>query len=66
MRPVAIFRFSPSEGPAHFSEWLDREGIPWQLIAIDEGAAVPADPNAFAGIGMMGGPMSVNDPLPWV
>jgi len=66
MRPVAIFRFSPSEGPAHFSEWLDREDIPWQVIAIDEGAAIPADPNAFAGIGMMGGPMSVNDPLPWV
>lgn len=66
MRPVAIFRFSPSEGPAHFSEWLDRVGIPWQLIAIDEGAAIPADPNAFAGIGMMGGPMNVNDPLPWV
>jgi GMP synthase-like glutamine amidotransferase len=27
---------------------------------------VPANVNEFAGIGMMGGPMSVNDTLPWV
>ena len=26
---------------------------------------MPADPRAFAGIGMMGGPMSVNDGLAW-
>jgi len=66
MRPVAIFRFSPTEGPAYFADWLDARGLPWQLVALDAGAAVPADPRAFAGIGMMGGPMSVNDGLPWV
>ena len=65
MRPVAIFRFSPIKGPGHFADWLDARGIGWRLIALDEGAAVPADPRAFAGIGMMGGPMSVNDGLPW-
>jgi GMP synthase-like glutamine amidotransferase len=65
MRPVAIFRFSPTEGPAYLADWLDARGIAWQLIALDEGAAVPEDPRAFAGIGMMGGPMSANDPLPW-
>lgn len=66
MRPVAIFRFSPTEGPAYFADWLDARGLPWQLFALDAGVAVPADPRAFAGIGMMGGPMSVNDGLPWV
>ncbi len=65
MLPIAIFRFSPSEGPAHFAEWLDARGFPWQLIALDEGARVPSDARSFAGIGMMGGPMSVNDELPW-
>ena len=65
MKPVAIFRFSPTEGPGHFGEWLDARGIPWKLIALDRGDAVPADPRAFAGIGMMGGPMSANDDLPW-
>ena len=66
MRPIAVFRFSPTEGPAHFAEWLDAQSLPWQLIAIDEGDAVPNDATKFAGIGMMGGPMSAIDPLPWV
>ena len=66
MRPIAIFRFSKTEGPAHFAEWLDRESLPWQLIAVDEGAAIPADARAFSGIGMMGGPMSVTEALAWI
>jgi GMP synthase-like glutamine amidotransferase len=66
MGPIAVFRFSPTEGPAHFAEWLDAQRLPWQLVAIDRGDAVPDDPRAFAGIGMMGGPMSVNDALPWI
>ncbi len=66
MRDVAILRFSPTEGPAYFADWLDARGIAWRLVPIDEGAAVPADPRAFAGIAMMGGPMSVNDALPWI
>ena len=66
MRPVAIFRFSPTEGPAHFAEWLDRESIRWELVAIDRGDALPTDPRAFAGIGLMGGPMSVTESLPWI
>jgi GMP synthase-like glutamine amidotransferase len=66
MRAVAILRFSRTEGPAFFADWLDARGIPWQLVALDENATVPIDPKAYAGIGMMGGPMSVNDALPWV
>lgn len=66
MQPIAIFRFSESEGPAHFAEWLDRASLPWRLIAVDKGEPVPEDPRAFAGIGMMGGPMSVNDALAWI
>src|SRR5260370_42094691 len=65
MRPVAIFRFSPTEGPGHFAEWLDARGGRYCLIALDQGESVPADPRAFSGIGMMGGPMSANDQLPW-
>ena len=66
MQPIAIFRFSESEGPAHFAEWLDRASLPWRLIAVDKGEPVPEDPRAFAGIGMLGGPMSVNDALAWI
>jgi GMP synthase-like glutamine amidotransferase len=66
MAPIAIFRFSRTEGPAYFAEWLDARKLAWQLVALDAGASVPVDPRAFAGIGMMGGPMSVNDALPWI
>jgi GMP synthase-like glutamine amidotransferase len=65
MRPVAIFRFSPTEGPGRLGEWLDAQSVPRRLIALDVGDKVPADPKAFSGIALMGGPMSANDPLPW-
>jgi GMP synthase-like glutamine amidotransferase len=65
MRDVAILRFFPTEGPGYFADWLDARGMAWRLVPLDEGAAVPADPGAFAGIALMGGPMGVNDALPW-
>lgn len=65
MRPVAIFRFSPTEGPGHFGEWLERQRVAHRIIALDQGEPVPDKVSDFAGIGMMGGPMSANDPLPW-
>lgn len=66
MKPVAIFRHAPTEGAAYFATYLDAHSIPWRLIKIDAGAAVPANPNDFSGLAFMGGPMSVNDDLPWI
>jgi len=66
MKPIAIFRHAPQEGPGYLAEFLDEQKIPWQLIAIDAGAAVPSGVDAFAGLVFMGGPMSVNDDLPWI
>ena len=66
MKPVAIFRHSPGEGPGYFATFLDAHGLAHDLICIDQGAAVPTLPTAYAGLCFMGGPMSVNDPLPWV
>ena len=66
MKPVAIFRHAPTEGPGYFATVLDRHHIPWQVIKVDAGEAVPADPRAFSGLAFMGGPMSVNDDLPWI
>jgi GMP synthase-like glutamine amidotransferase len=66
MKPVAIFRSARSEGPAYFASYLERRGIAWQLVALDEGAPVPRDPRHFSGLVFMGGAMSVNDDLPWI
>ena len=66
MSPVAIFRHAPTEGAGYFATYLDRRAIPWRLLKIDAGEAVPTDPREFAGLAFMGGPMSVNDDLPWI
>jgi GMP synthase-like glutamine amidotransferase len=66
MKPVAIFRTARSEGPAYFATYLERRSIPTQLVALDEQAPVPRDARAFSGLNFMGGPMSVNDALPWI
>ena len=65
MKPVAVFRFSDTEGPGHFATFLDANRLPWKLVKLDEGEAVPATSEAFAGLAFMGGPMSANDELPW-
>jgi GMP synthase-like glutamine amidotransferase len=66
MKPVAVFRHSPTEGPGYFATYLESRAVPWQLIAVDRGDAVPSDPRLFSGLAFMGGPMSVNDDLPWI
>lgn len=66
MKPVAIFRSSPIEGPGYLSEFLEGQGIPWQLIQIDSGDEIPSSIRPFSGLVFMGGPMSVNDDLPWI
>ena len=66
VKPVAIFRYARVDEPGHFATFLSRRGIPWHLYTLDTGAEVPTSGDAYSGIGMMGGPMSVNDNLPWV
>ena len=66
MKPVAIFRHTASEGPGYFATYLDRHRVPWRVVKVDEGEEVPASPRDFSGLTFMGGPMSVNDELPWI
>jgi GMP synthase-like glutamine amidotransferase len=66
MKPVAIFRHFPAEGPGYFATFLDSHSIPWQLVRIDANETIPSNPNRFSGLVFMGGPMSVNDDFPWI
>ncbi len=65
VRSVAVFRYSDTEGPGHFATFLDARRVPWRLVKLDEGEAVPSSSEPFAGLGFMGGPMSANDDLAW-
>ena len=66
MKPVAIFRSARTEGPGYFASYLERRSIAWKLVALDQGETVPRDARRFSGLVFMGGPMSVNDDLPWI
>jgi GMP synthase-like glutamine amidotransferase len=63
--PVAVFRYSDTEGPGHFATFLDANRVAWKLVKLDEGEPVPQSSEGFAGLAFMGGPMSANDELPW-
>jgi GMP synthase-like glutamine amidotransferase len=66
MKPVTIFRHVGAEGPGYLETILQRQRIPYQLIAIDQNQAVPDRVSDSSGLVFMGGSMSVNDPLPWI
>ena len=65
MKPVAVFRFSDTEGPGHFAIFLDANRVPWKLVKLDAGEGVPASSEDYSGLAFMGGTMSANDELPW-
>jgi GMP synthase-like glutamine amidotransferase len=66
MKPIAIFRHTGTEEPGYFATFLDRHAIPWTLIGIDAGDPVPDSVAPYSGLCLMGGTVSVNDPLPWI
>lgn len=66
MPPIAVFQHAADVAPGYFVEWLQASGLPLRILHPYLGEAVPDDPRAFSGLCFMGGPMSVNDPLPWL
>jgi len=66
MHPVAVFTHITSEGPGYLADFFSHAGIPWQHVPVDEGTSVPRSPSPFSGLVFMGGPMSVNDDIPWI
>ncbi len=66
IKPIVIFRHAETEGPGYLATFLDEQRIPWQLVKIDQGEALPSSISAYSGMVLMGGPMSVNDELPWI
>ncbi len=66
MKPVRIFRHIACEGPGYLGQVLTRHEIPFDMICIDRGTAVPQTLEDVSGLVFMGGPMSVNDDLPWI
>ncbi|WP_455376288.1 type 1 glutamine amidotransferase [Kaarinaea lacus] len=66
MKPVAIFRHLKCEGPGYFANFLHKHHLDYSLIRIDQDDAIPSSIDDFSALVFMGGPMSVNDDLPWI
>ena len=66
MKPIYIFQHVAAEGPGYFGDYLDRQQIPYTIVRLDAGDAVPRDLTRCSALVFMGGPMSVNDDLPWI
>lgn len=63
---VLISRHVAGEGPGYLADYLTRNGIDFDIIKIDTGQSYPKSIADYAGLVFMGGPMSVNDDLPWI
>lgn len=66
MKPLLIFRHVDIEGPGYLAHFLKTHGVHYRLIKIDQGDDVPLGLDNVGGLVFMGGPMSVNDDLPWI
>ncbi|MHB8347599.1 MAG: type 1 glutamine amidotransferase [Acidiferrobacterales bacterium] len=66
MKEILIFRHAAGEGPGYFARFLDRHGLRYRVIRIDQNEPVPDSIGDSAALVLMGGPMSVNDALPWI
>jgi GMP synthase-like glutamine amidotransferase len=66
MKPVVVFRHAQCEGAGYLGAFLNQHAIPWCEVRIDLGEVIPTSVKAYSGLVLMGGPMSVNDDLPWI
>jgi GMP synthase-like glutamine amidotransferase len=66
MKPILIFRHIECEGPGYFARVLQRHGLTYKIVAVDQGQAIPVSLADAGALVFMGGPMSVNDPDPWI
>jgi GMP synthase-like glutamine amidotransferase len=66
MKPIRFFRHVACESPGYLGTMLERHGVPFDLVCLDEGVSVPLDTGEVAGLVIMGGPGNVNEPTGWM
>jgi GMP synthase-like glutamine amidotransferase len=66
MKPLRIFHHQVCEPPAYLCSYLERRGLPFEIICIHEKQKVPDDLEDTSGLIFMGGQGSVNDDKDWI
>ncbi|GAB4344320.1 MAG: GMP synthase [Gammaproteobacteria bacterium] len=65
-KPILIVRHAACDEPGYLCRRLDHLGVTYRKCCLDLSEALPADPREVAGILLLGAPVSVYDPLPWI
>lgn len=66
MKPILIVSHIRCEQPGYLCDFLDKRGIRYEKIHVEQGERLPANIDAVSGLALLGAPISVNDPLPWI
>ncbi|MGQ0658116.1 MAG: type 1 glutamine amidotransferase [Chromatiales bacterium] len=64
---ILVFQHLDIEHPGIFGDFLKADGIPWDVVELDEGDSIPAL-DGYDALVVMGGPMDVweEDEYPWL
>jgi GMP synthase-like glutamine amidotransferase len=66
MKPIAIFQFDRMNHPSEFGAFMASQKMPVRLLRLDLEAKVPENLHEYSAYCLMGGPMMVDDDLPWM
>ncbi len=61
---VLVLQHLNDDGPGHLGQWLDAQGVPWQVLCTEAGDAYPTSVRGYKGLAVLGGAWSANDDRP--
>jgi GMP synthase-like glutamine amidotransferase len=61
---VLVLQHLNEDGPGYLGQWLDEQGLRWQVLCTEAGDAYPASVTGFRGLAVLGGAWSANDDRP--
>jgi GMP synthase-like glutamine amidotransferase len=61
---VLVLQHLNEDGPGYLGQWLDEQGLRWQVLCTEAGDAYPASVAGFKGLAVLGGAWSANDDRP--
>jgi len=64
MKPVLVLQHMDTDGPGYLATWLRARGVPFVVRNSAAGEDFPPSMDGFGALAVLGGEMSVNDPLP--
>ena len=61
---VLVLQHLNEDGPGYLGQWLDEQGLRWQVRCAEAGEAYPTSVRGYRGLAVLGGAWSANDDRP--